>query len=262
MDPYLENPVFWAGFHANLCGRIQTALNLSLPEGYFAEIDEYVWLQAEEEDERLLLGKPDTFVTDKNGAHSKSRKDEKVGVMVLAPPVEVTLPNAKKKKHRFVKIVGPDHATVLTVVEVLSPANKTKSGDGRKYREKRDEYLGTGTSLVEIDLLRAGERMPLGKPTPPDADYYLFVCRGGAYPQAGVWPFTIRDAIPVLPVPLKPDDADVPLDLQSCVSEIYDTNRYSMRIDYTQPTTPALRPVEAGWATDLLKKQLAKKKKK
>ena len=103
--------------------------------------------------------------------------------------------------------------------------------------------------------------MPFGKPSPQISDYYLFVCRGCNYPNAEVWPFTIRDAVPPIPVPLKPEHGDTPLDLQSCLSEIYNTNRYAMRIDYSQPPTPPFGSNDAEWATELLKKNAAKKKK-
>jgi hypothetical protein len=260
MDPYLESSVFWGGFHSNLYSRIQTVLNRRLPEGYFAEVDEYVWLETDQSEERQLLGKPDTYITDKNRS-SAPIVSGRGRIATMPEPVQVTLPKAKKRKHRFVKIVGPDHVLVVTVIEVLSPSNKERSGDREKYLEKRDEYLGTGTNLVEIDLLRDGARMPFGKPSPEIADYYLFVCRGRSYPHAEVWPFTIRDSIPQIPVPLKPGHSDTPLDLQSCVSEIYDTNRYSMRIDYSQPPTPPFGTVDAEWATALVKKNAAKRKK-
>ncbi len=260
MDPYLAPPRLWGGFHTNLYTRIQTALNSQLPNGYFADIDEYVWLQEDQSEERQLLGKPDTFVTDKNGT-PPTIASGKGGIATMPPPVQVTLPKAKKRKHRFVKIVGPDHVRVVTVIEVLSPSNKERGEDREKYLDKRDEYLGTGTNLVEIDLLRDGAHMPFGKPSPQISDYYHFVCRSRNYPHAEVWPFTIRNPIPAIPVPLKPEHGDTQLDLQSCVTEIYDTNRYAMRIDYSQPPTPPLGSLDAEWANELLKKHAKKRKK-
>jgi hypothetical protein len=260
MDPYLEGSIFWGGFHTRLYNAISQKLNGQLPEGYFAEIDEYVWLQAEQPEVRQLLGKPDTFVTDKNGSSATSAAG-KGGIAIMPPSMHVTLPKAKKRKHRFVKIVGPDHVRIVTVIEILSPSNEERGEEREKYLDKRDEYLGTGTNLVEIELLRDGARMPFGKPSPMVADYYLFVCRGCNYPQAEVWPFTIHNPIPSIPVPLKPEHGDTQLDLQSCVTEIYDTNRYAMRIDYSLPLAPPLSTPDAEWATELLKKHAKKRKK-
>lgn len=104
--------------------------------------------------------------------------------------------------------------------------------------------------------------MPFGKPHPAVTDYYLFVCRTQDYPHADVWPFTVRDPIPTVPVPLLPAHGDIPLDLQEMVTEIYDGNRYTMRIDYAQAPAPPFGPVDAAWAADLLHKHVRKGKKK
>lgn len=262
MDPYLESPVFWGGFHTRLITAISETLNARLPDRYFAEIDEYVWLEDQPPGERERLGEPDAFLTEKNGAPGEVTEHgpAPVAVAIIAPAVRVTLPKAKKHRHRFVKIVGPDHNTVVTVIELLSPSNKDRGEDQEKYLDKRDEYLASRTNLVEIDLLRDGARMPFGKPSPRIADYYLFVCRGKSYPEAEVWPFTIREPIPAIPVPLKPEHDDVRLDLQSCVTEIYDTNRYAARTDYSQQPSPPLRRGDAEWASELLKKYAATRK--
>ena len=52
---------------------------------------------------------------------------------------------------------------VVTVVEVLSLANKLPGDSQQKYRQKQEELRAGGVSLVEIDLLRAGRRR-LGVP--------------------------------------------------------------------------------------------------
>jgi hypothetical protein len=266
MDPYLETPRLWGGLHTNLYTRIQTALNQSLPSGYYADIDEYVWLQEEQLEDQLedqpmrrkLFGKPDVQVIARNG---KSLSPQKGGTATIPPPVQVTLPKARKRKNRFVKIVGPDQMRIVTVIEVLSPSNKEKGEDREKYLNKRAEYLGAGVNRVEIDLLRHGTRMPLGKPSPVVADYYLLVCRARQYPQAEAWPVTIRDPLPTIPVSLKAEHGDSTLDLQSCLAEIYDTNRYAMRIRYTERLAPPLSIRDAEWASELLKKHSKKRKK-
>jgi hypothetical protein len=65
----------------------------------------------------------------------------------------------------------------------------------------------------------------------------------------------------VLPVPLKPADGEIPLDLRACLDRAYDDAAYEKRIDYaTSPTVPLRKP-DAEWASELLKKQSKKKKK-
>jgi hypothetical protein len=258
MDPYLESPVYWGGVHARLISSLDDALNRALPPGYFADIDEHLWLQAKDNEERLLLGKPDTFVTYSNGAQRREKRGS-APVAVLEPTVRSVLPKGHRHKQKFVKIVAPDHATVVTVIEVLSPANK--GGSRAQYLAKRDEYFGAQTNVVEIDLLRDGDRMPMGRPSAPGGDYYVFVARAQEFPKACVWQFTVRNAIPPVPVPLMPADGDVVIELQRLLTQIYDLSRYAKRIDYSVPPVPPLRAMDAEWAADLLKSAARRRKK-
>lgn len=64
-------------------------------------------------------------------------------------------------------IVNPANINrIVTAIEVLCPENK-RSGDGRSaYLDKRDRYLASVANVVEIDLLRDGERtLPIGPQT-------------------------------------------------------------------------------------------------
>ena len=45
---------------------------------------------------------------------------------------------------------------VVTVIEVLSPANKTVGEGHRLYRRKQQEVLNSQAHLIEIDLLAEG----------------------------------------------------------------------------------------------------------
>src|SRR5207253_1846206 len=105
-------------------------------------------------------------------------------------------PDAKE-----LKILDVHKQRVVTVLEILSPANKNPNQDRDTYLMKRNEYLATGINLIEIDLLRSGPRMPWVEPPPPKGDYYILVCRAPEFPKAGIWPLSIRDELPVVPVP-------------------------------------------------------------
>ena len=256
MDPYLESPMYWRGVHSKLIAAINTELNLTLPEGYFSEIEEHDWLQVEEKEDRELLGKPDVFLMRANGA---SRTGKRGGIAVAEPTTHAVLPQGRRRTQKYVKIVARDNVTVVTVIEILSPANK--SSGRATYLAKREEYFAARTNLVEIDLLRDGERMPMGRPSSPGGDYYVVVARSKDFPGVDVWQFTVRDPIPPIPVPLKERDGDVALRIQKLFDELYDVNRYAKRIDYSVPPVPPLRSTDAEWAAELLKKPARKKKK-
>lgn len=258
MDPYLEGSL-WPDVHATLIPTIRAALVRELPEGYIAQVDQYVWLGDDDSEETARHGKPDVFVSPIPGRSASSRRGS---VVTVEPTARTRLPTPKRvRRKRYIRLVDQEDRGVVTVIELLSPSDKLPKKDRTHYFAKRDEYLASGTNLVEIDLLRKGQRLPMGEPEPPAADYYILVSRAVDYPAAAVWGFNVQEPIPVFPVPLKPDHDPVPLDLRSCLDEIYEAARYDKQIDYTKPPDPALRRPDADWAAELLKKHARKTKK-
>ena len=76
----------------------------------------------------------------------------------------------------------------------------------------------------------------------------MFLHREEDRPDVGIWPLSIREPIPVVPVPLLQPDPDVPLDLGRAIRTIYDESAYDMRIDYSQPPPrPDFPPGDAAW---------------
>jgi hypothetical protein len=51
----------------------------------------------------------------------------------------------------------------------------------------------------------------MGDPTPPRADYYILISRAAEFPKTRIWPFSVRDPLPDIPIPLKPEDGFVTL---------------------------------------------------
>lgn len=88
--------------------------------------------------------------------------------------------------------------------------------------------------VKEVDLLRGGTRIQLlGEP--PPAPYYVYLSRRQRRPYTQIWPITLRDPLPTVPVPLLPPDPDVPLDLQAAVDACFDLVGYERLLDYAGP---------------------------
>ena len=109
--------------------------------------------------------------------------------------------------HRYCFAPGRE---LITSIEVLSPTNKARA-DGDDYLAKRAALLRRGINLVEIDLLLGGERLP-ARETLPAGDFYAFVSRRDRRPKSDVYSWSIRRALPQIPIPLKPPDNDVSLE--------------------------------------------------
>jgi len=129
-----------------------------------------------------------------------------------------------------------------------SPVNKRPGQPGwRTYRRKRTDLLRSTAHLLEIDLLRGGERWPLREPVPP-APYYITLSRYERRPTVEVWPLQLADPLPVLPIPLLDPDPDVPVDLGALVRAVYERGGYASRIDYRrEPPPPPLALADRDW---------------
>jgi len=141
---------------------------------------------------------------------------------------------------------------VVTVIEVLSPANK-RPGKGREmYEEKRDQVFGSRSHLVEIDLLGSYEPLPVfGNDI--EGNYRILVSRADCRPMADLYLFNLPDAIPAFPLPLRGGDAEPIVDLQGLLNEVYDRAGYDFTLDYTPDPVPPLSESDAVWADSLLR---------
>ena len=76
----------------------------------------------------------------------------------LIARVEESLAVETAPPQRHLEIVEPSSGNrIVTVIELLSPVNKTMPAGRAAYRKKQSEYIQGMVNLVEIDLLRSGE---------------------------------------------------------------------------------------------------------
>jgi hypothetical protein len=174
--------------------------------------------------------------------------------VTLAEPLEV--PFLESETQGFLEIVeSRPERRVITVLEVLSPSNKY-AGPGRElYRQQQRDLAAGCVSLVEIDLLRAGPhvlQVPLGQYPPVYRTAYKVCVHRGWKASAEIYRVPLRERLPAVRVPLRETDADVPLDLQALIAQVYRHGRYD-DIDYTLAPVPPLEPEDATWADELLR---------
>jgi hypothetical protein len=79
--------------------------------------------------------------------------------------------------------------------------------------EKRTRVLLSTAHPMEIDLLRDGRRVPRREPLPP-SPYFIFLSQYQKRPITDIWEVALDQPLPVVPIPLLPDDNEVPLDLE------------------------------------------------
>jgi hypothetical protein len=250
MDPYLEAPQGWLGFHNDLAAEIRAALNRLIQPRYYAELDSYVTYEVIEIDRpRSIL--PDVLVSQPQ----PPRGDTGSAVATAAPaPAESRVPLEVTIYLDRVEVRTTGVGQLVTLIEILSPANKRPSHDAyTEYQRKRREVLRSPVHLMEIDLLRGGTRPPLADPVPV-APYYVVLSRADRRPRVEVWPIQIGEPLPLLPVPLLEPDPDTTLDLNAMVASVYERGAYGVRINYTEPPPPpALTAEQAQWVETRLR---------
>ena len=252
MDPYLEGPQ-WMSVHTALSVEIARQLSPLLPSRYVARPAERLIVAMPETEEGVSISAttiyPDAFVTDTGAPVADGVQPAAAGANTTAPLVLATvIPEAIP--HVTVEIRDAENNLLVTAIEVLSPTNKR--GEGREeYLAKRRRVLLSTAHLLEIDLLRSGQRVPTRQPL-PRSPYFLLLGRSEKRPLTEVWPIGLDQPLPSVPVPLLPGDVDAALDLQQALTSVYDTFRYDRTIDYAQPPAVPLGPEEAAYAEDRL----------
>lgn len=249
MDPYLENPELWSEVHNRLIVAIADDLAEYLSDKYRVAIEKRTYLSGVEDS--LLVGIPDVSIVtrraDENQPHSN------VTLLPSVEPVTVTVPMVEEVRESYLEIREVKTGAVITVVELLSPKNKRSGGGREAYNRKRQQVLASVTHLVEIDLLRSGQPLPIigGK----QSDYRILISRGDRRPTAQLYAFNLRQEIPRFPLPLAPKDVEPVVELQALLRKVYKRARYHLAVDYTQPAQPPLSLEDAAWADALLREK-------
>jgi hypothetical protein len=251
MDPYIEASGLWEDFHNHLVEHIAMQLADIAPERYVVRTGERSYLvlvQSEGKKEHPFL--PDVSIAATRGRKKGSKKSS---TAVAEPAIE-------KKQHVLRAFIEEEHREtfveiyetgselhLVTSIEVLSPSNKRPNSEGWDlYQRKRQSILLGNINLLELDLLRGGQRMPMLDPW-PDSPYVLMVARARQAQTCLVLEGSFQNPLPPIPVPLAKPDVDLSLNLQSLVDTIYRRFRYEQSINYARELTPPLAPEEATW---------------
>ncbi len=214
MDPYIEACGLWEDFHTHLVAQISDTLAEAAPPQYLVRAGERSYVVLVDSEEFIEETFREAFVD-----------------------IYTTTPEQR----------------LVTCIEVLSPSNKRAGSPGWDlYQRKRQGVMLAGVNLVEIDLPRRGERMPMVDSW-PNSPYVLLVARAFRESRCKVWRASFQTRLPSIPVPLASPDPDLTLDLQPMIDSIYRRFRYARTIDYQRPLSPRLTAAESAWFKQRLK---------
>jgi hypothetical protein len=248
MDPYLENPTLWPDVHGRLINVASELLLAQLRPRYFVQIDERLYL-ADDNDEARGVIIPDIRIRKVGPGPSRGGAT----AVLAAPGLQFGYSFEFEVHESYLKLVDRESNNVITVIEILSPANKVNNSAGKRdYDAKRRDVLSGGTHFVEIDLLREG--VPLvAQPLQPRCEYMAMVWRfpkGELKPVRLGWPMSLRDPLQPIPIPVRPEDPDAVLDLQKMLDIAYERAGYELRVPYALDAFPPLGGQDAAWAKE------------
>ena len=246
MDPWLE--AHWRDVHTSMMTYIRDQIQDQLPVDLVARVEETVSVDFEDGSRSIV---PDVRVVE-------DFEDVTVGyqtaTVAVAEPLLVL--EAVLQTARHVRILDVSSGErVVTAIEVLSPTNKLTKAGREDYHCKQQDYLDARINLVEIDLLRCGEYVLAAElkriPQSKRRTYMMSVqCRT----KTKLFGTSLREPLPVIPIPLRPTDRDVALSIQPIIDQVYDRGRYAKLNYQTNPELP-FSPEDAAWVDELLRGQ-------
>ena len=254
MDPWMEQQ--WGDAHHSLITYARDKLRLVLPADLRPRVVERVFVESPFSPEGVRF--PDLRVVEYlSTAPLPSGSADHAGVST-AEPLVLELA-AEPITEGFIQITDATSGNrVVSVVEVLSPSNK-RPGEGQKaYLDKQQECRNGGVNLVEIDLLRGGQRILLARedrvPASHRTPYRVSVWRATRPTSVEVYRVPLRERLPAVRIPLRPQDQDVVLDLQPLLNDAYRNGSYETT-NYDRDPVPRLDPQDAVWADHILREK-------
>jgi hypothetical protein len=253
MDPYLER--HWGDVHSSIITFAKLGLQRQLGGDLVARSEERIYID-DEDALRQQIRVPDVRIVEFGITDVPVRAESSVA---LAEPVVIEVLSDEITESFLQILDSRDGNRVVTVIEFVSPSNKLYKAARKSYKDKQEECLDTKTSLVEVDLTRAGTRGLLvhefDLPAEKRGEYLVSVYRAtiGKHGRREGYGLKLRERLPGIRIPLRADDPDIVLDLQSVVDQAYDAGAYGRTLDYKRECDPPLTGDEAAWADQLLR---------
>jgi hypothetical protein len=217
MDPYLEDELLWPVFHHQLVMSLYQILLPGLVDRYRARVCQ-------------------RHYTTEQALFTSIIRDE--------------------RHEDYVEIRQRSDNRLVTLIDLVSPANKTTPQGRAAYLDKRREGRSAGANLVEIDLILQGEpTLDYSRDGLPDWDYAVTVTRCTQPERYEIYTTTLQKRLPRFRLPLAADDRDTVLDLHTAFTRCYDQGAFLTKIDYKRDPVTNLADEDRQWLNEVLEQQ-------
>jgi hypothetical protein len=225
MDPYLESDKFWPVFQHQLVACLYQMLLPGLVDRYKARV-----------------------------GHRKYTTE--IALFTSVDRVE--------HHEQFIEIRQRNDTRLVTLLDVISPANKTTTAGRQAYVDKRNEARAASAGIVEIDLVLQGKDGGSNRLEPlhdysreglPDWDYAVTVTRATQPDRHEIYTSTLQKRLPRFRLPLASDDRDTVVDLQTAFNRCYDQGGFAQMLDYQRDPPYKLDDDDLRFVDELLRQQ-------
>jgi hypothetical protein len=163
-------------------------------------------------------------------------------------------PNFSSQVHEeYLEIRQRSDGQLITLIDLVSPANKITTVGRKAYLDKRAEARQSNSNLVEIDVVLQGQPLlDYSRDGLPYWDYAVTVTRSTQPERYEIYTATLRKRLPRFRLPLAADDRDSVLDLHAAAARAYEQGNFAARIDYRHEPPIRLHDDDRKWFGELL----------
>ena len=217
MDPYLENDKLWPVFQHHLAHALHQLLLPGLMDRYRARITQ-----------RHYVSEQALFTSIIREEHTEA----------------------------LIEIRQRADGRLITLLEVISPANKMSDAGRKAYLARRQEARSVKANIVEVDLVLQGASLiDCSREGLPAWDYAVFVSRAAQPDRYEIFPTTLPKRLPKFRLPLAADDRDTVIDLQAAFGRAFDQGDFVKQINYDQDPATKLGDENRDWLRQRLLEQ-------
>jgi hypothetical protein len=217
MDPYLEDEALWPVFHHQLVMCLYQILLPGLVDRYRARVGQ-----------RHYLTEQALFTSVVREEHHED----------------------------YIEVRQRTDGRLITLIDVVSPANKVAATGRSAYLDKRKEGRSANANLVELDLVLQGQpTLDYSREGLPDWDYAVTVTRSTQPERFEIYTATLQKKLPRFRLPLASDDRDTVLDLHTAFTRCYDQGGFAGKIDYRKDPSTPLIDEDRQWLLEVLRQQ-------
>jgi len=214
MDPYLEEEGLWPNFHHELVMCLYQKLVPQLVDRYRARVTQ-----------RHYATEQALFTSIIREEHHED----------------------------YIEIRQRTDGRLITLLEVVSPANKLTQQGRSAYLDRRREAKAGNANLVEIDLVMQGQpTLDYSRDGLPDWDHAVTVTRSTQPDRYEIYTATLQKRLPRFRLPLAADDRDTVIDLYEIFTRCYEQGNFATKIDYGRDPLTRLSDEDRRWLHELL----------